>query len=80
MEKKKKGFRTAKAAAHAAHVRGLSALFQSGQECGPIMLSDGSWAFWTAHDVFGGIEADQGKLLFPGGRIKEVDRPIEDYL
>ena len=68
----KRGYKTDTVAAAAAKRMGLFGLTDSGQQCCPVQLPDGSWAFWTAHNYFNPSE-EPGKIVVPGGKYDPMD-------
>lgn len=62
-----KGYKSAKMAEVMARRRNEVGLTGPGQECGPVQLPDGSWGYWTAHNVYRG--EPYGKVLLPKGKF-----------
>jgi len=62
IEKKVRGYRSAGLAAEAAKRRGEFGLTGSGQECGPIPISDGF-----------GFRTWDGRILVPGGELSREE-------
>ena len=61
------GYGSAREACAAAMKMGIVGLTGSGQKCGPEMLPDGSFAYRTAYNVFGGDP--EGQWLVPEGLL-----------
>ena len=63
------GYKSAKIAEAIARRKNEVGLTGPGQQCGPVELPDGSFGFWTAHDIWG--EEPYGKVLLRGKRYIE---------
>ncbi|MGB9553136.1 MAG: hypothetical protein ACPL7L_02015 [bacterium] len=60
------GYKSAKIAEVMARRKNEVGLTGPGQECGPVELPDGSFGYWTAHNVWKG--EPHGKVLLPRGK------------
>lgn len=74
------GYKTAATAYSAAKRRGKYGVTDSGRQCCPVQLPDGSWVYWTDHSYFR-PQDDSGTLLFPEGKeISPVGKKIRAML
>lgn len=55
-------------------------VWAGGQQCKVVKLKDGSWAVWTAHNIFN-LKEFPGKILLPRGKeISPSSKEAEDLL
>lgn len=70
------GFATEALACAAARRRHMDGLNGGGQQCGPVELPDGTWAYWTRHDYFH-PQRDPGEIVFRGAVVPLLSRQAE---
>ena len=66
------GYSSAGRAVAAIQRMGMEGPFiRKGQQCGPVLLADGSWAYETRRSVAGG--PPYSDYIFPGGEILRAE-------